>query len=155
MTNDANFAYRETDAMTTDPVGLVVVLYDMLLKDLREALAALVASDIERRAAAIRHSMLILQQLQGTLDMDRGGVVAQNLERFYNFTRAKLLEGQIKASSEIFEQQITFVDSIREAWRIVRAEQLADNSAPSADEPVAIPGAILENNPASLVQWSA
>lgn len=155
MTNDANLAYRETDAMTTDPVGLVVVLYDMLLKDLREALAALVASDIERRAAAIRHSMLILQQLQGTLDVDRGGVVAQNLDRFYNFTRAKLLEGQIKASPEIFEQQITFVDSIREAWQIVRSEQLANNLAASPEEPAPIPGAILENDPASLAQWSA
>ncbi len=155
MTNDANFAYRETEALTTDPVGLVVVLYDMLLKDLREAILALASADIERRAAAVRHSLLVLQQLQGTLDMAHGGVVAANLERFYNFTRAKLLEGQIKSSPEIFEQQLTFVASIRDAWRQVRSEQMAQpESSPSVEAPAVAP-AILEADLAPTAQWSA
>lgn len=151
MTNDANFAYRESEALTTDPLGLVVVLYDMLLKDIREAASALTAADIERRAAAIRHGLLVLQQLQSTLDMERGGVVAQNLDRFYNYIRAKLLEGQIKCSCEIFQQQITFVASIRDAWRQVRSEQI---DASTSDESVA-PGPLLEPESSSLAQWSA
>ncbi len=155
MTNDANVAYRQTEALTADPVGLVVILYDLLLKDLREAVLALAASDVERRASAIRHSLLVLQQLQGTLDMEHGGPVATNLEQFYNFTRAKLLEGQIKASSEIFEQQITFVVSIREAWQQRRSEQLAISVPSGKEESPAITGAILEGDPASAAQWSA
>jgi flagellar secretion chaperone FliS len=155
MTNDANFAYRESEALTTDPVGLVVVLYDMLLKDIREAVSALSAADIERRAAAIRHGLLVLQQLQSTLDMKQGGVVAQNLDRFYNYIRAKLLEAQIKSSSEILEQQVTFVASIRDAWRQVRSEQMGIRTpADTTDESVA-PVSILEGEPSSLAQWSA
>lgn len=155
MTNDANFAYRETEALTTDPVGLVVVLYDMLLKDLREAVLALAAGEIERRATAIRHGLLVLQQLQSTLDMEHGGVVATNLEQFYNFLRAKLLEGQIRASAEIFEQQITFVTSIREAWQQVRSDQLAASSPSDQNATLSVPGALLEGEPASATQWSA
>jgi flagellar protein FliS len=155
MINDANLIYRENEAVTADPVGLVVILYDVLLKDLREAVSALTAGDIERRAVAVRHSMLVLQQLQSTLDMEGGGVVAANLEQFYNFTRAKLLEGQIKASSEIFEQQITFVSSIREAWQQVRRDQL-DLAATAASETTPeISGAVLEAERASMAQWSA
>ena len=155
MTNDANFAYRETDALTADPVGLVVILYDLLLKDLREAVLALAAGDVERRATAIRHSLLVLQQLQGTLDMEHGGIVATNLEQFYNFTRAKLLEGQIKASSDIFEQQITFVASIREAWQQVRSDQLTASVRSAKEESPAVPGSILEGESAPAAQWSA
>jgi flagellar secretion chaperone FliS len=154
MTNDANFAYRETEVLTTDPVGLVVLLYDMLLKDLRAAIVALAAADIDRRAAAIRHCMLVLQELQGTLDMEEGGVVATNLENFYNFTRAKLLEGQIKGSAEIFEQQITFVSSIRDAWKQVRADQLQQEKAP-ATETTTVPPPVFEAEALSAAQWSA
>src|SRR3569833_2099180 len=124
VTEDATLAYRESE-LTTDPVGLVVVLYDILLRDLRTAIACLDRSDIEQRTEAVRHAMLVLQQLQGTLDFECGGVVAENLDRYYDFTRAKLLEGQIKQSREIFDQQIALVGSIREAWLQVQRDQQA------------------------------
>ncbi len=151
MPDNVNFAYRESEALTEDPVGLVVVLYDMLLKDLHDAITALSCSDIERRAAAIRHSMLVLQQLQSTLDMENGGIVAANLARFYNFTRAKLLEGQIKASAEIFEQQVLLVGSIRDAWEQIRAEQSPDPSVPETTMAPLPP----VDAAASANQWSA
>jgi flagellar protein FliS len=154
MTNDANLAYRENEVLTTDPVGLVVLLYEMLLKDLREAVAALAEGDIDRRSTGVRHGLLVLQQLQGTLDMEKGGVVASNLERFYNFTRAKLLEGQIKGSSEIFKQQIVFVTSIRDAWKQVRSEQLMQPDTSAAENAPVAP-AILETEPVAAAQWSA
>lgn len=155
MKNEANLAYRETGALTTDPVGLVVVLYDMLLKDIRDAISALASSDIQRRAEAIRHSMLVLQQLQGTLDMEKGGVVATNLDRFYNFIRAKLLEGQIKVSSEIFRQQAIFVMSIRDAWEQVRTEQLRATEPEPHEDAAPIAVSILSPESAASAEWSA
>lgn len=146
MKNEANLAYRETEALITDPVRLVVMLYNMLLKDVSDAVAALAGGDIERRAAAIRHAMLVLQELQSSLNLERGGVVARNLERFYNFIRAKLLEGQIKASAEIFEQQITLVSSIRDAWLQVSTEGAT---------PEPLPGAMIATEPSGASQWSA
>jgi flagellar protein FliS len=154
MNNEATLAYRQNEITTTDGVGLVLVLYDMLLRDLRTAITALEAADIEARAAAIRHSLLVLQQLQGTLDMDRGGVVAQNLDRFYNFIRAKLLDGQIKASAAIFREQVTFVASIREAWEQVRQDQLSSNMSQEA-EVVLAPPPVSDITGAGAAQWSA
>lgn len=154
MMNDANFAYRQSEALTSDPVGLVVVLYDILLQDLHHAVAALAEGDIETRTRSLQHSMLVLGQLQGTLDFEKGGVVAENLDRFYNFIRAKLLEGQIKASSEILEQQITFVSSIRDAWRQVRIEQAAAAS-PAAPEAMSIVAGASPDEASSAAQWSA
>ena len=156
INNEAGSAYRQTEALTTDPVGLVVVLYDMLLKDLREAVQALAENNIEQRAACVRHSILVLQQLQSTLDMGRGGTVAQNLERFYNFTRAKLLEAQIKASAETFAQQITFVSSIRDAWQQVRQQQeaLAEAALTQATNETEA-GAVAESSGLPMEQWSA
>ena len=153
MTENPDLAHRTNDALVSDPVGLVVVLYDMLLRDLHDAVASLANGDIERRTNAVRHTLLVLQELQGTLDFKQGGVVAENLDRFYNFIRAKLLEGQIKASAEIFEQHITFVRSIREAWQQVRKDQL--NEQAKIDETNStVPGPLLEAE-LMTAQWSA
>lgn len=123
LTQDADYAYRASGALSNDPLVLVVTLYDMLLKDVHEALTALRDGEIERRANAMRHSFLVLQQLQTHLDMDRGGIVAANLNRFYDYIRAKLLEAQIKADPKIFEQQRIFIVSIRDAWEQLRNQQ--------------------------------
>lgn len=153
---EAASAYRENEVLTTDRVGLVVVLYDLLLRDIREAVASLSEGNHERRAAAVSHCMLVLQQLQGTLDMEQGGVVAANLERFYNFTRAKLLEAQIKMSAEMFQQQIVFISSVREAWQQVRAEQREPAAPPQEENALsATPPGLLTPDEAGAAHWSA
>jgi DNA-binding response OmpR family regulator len=76
-------------------------------------------------------------------------------ERFYNFTRAKLLEGQIRASGEIFEQQITFVASIRDAWQEIRNQELSALQPATDAEAPAVPAAILEGESGAASQWRA
>jgi len=100
-------------------VQLVVLLYEQAAKDVREALKALRAGDIERRTFEIDHALLVVGQLQGTLDMERGGEVAKNLELFYNMVRARLLQAQIQASAEILEEQMNLLLSLRETWQEV------------------------------------
>lgn len=155
MMPDANLSYRYNEVLTADPVGLVVLLYDILLRDLREAIAALTADAIERRAAAVRHSMLVLQQLQSTLDRERGGNVARNLDNFYDFTRAKLLEAQIKASPAMFEEQITFISSIREAWLAVQAAEREAAKEQVIPDAIEVSGKVLAAETGAAAHWSA
>src|SRR5208337_5621980 len=91
-------------------------LFDAAIEDMRRALSAIQASDVEERANAVRHAMLILQQLQGTLDFERGGQVAKQFEQFYNLIRAKLLESQLRNSPELMGQQIQFMSEVRDCW---------------------------------------
>ncbi len=119
MNLDARTAYRQGLVGTENPVQLVVLLYEQAAKDVREALKALRAGDIERRTFEIDHALLVVGQLQGTLDMERGGEVAKNLERFYTMVRARLLQAQIQASAEILEEQMNLLLSLRETWQEV------------------------------------
>jgi hypothetical protein len=67
-----------------------------------------------------------------------------------------LLEGQIKASSEIFEQQRIFVRSIRDAWKQVRAEQLAESEQAPLPQPLqALTPPPAADATAAANQWSA
>lgn len=130
MTFDARTAYHQGAASGSSPIGLVVLLYEQAAKDLREALKALRTGDIERRTFEINHALLVVGQLQATLDMDRGGEVAVSLDRFYNQVRNRLLQAQIQASSAILEEQINLLLSLRETWQEVERRTLEVNFPP-------------------------
>jgi flagellar protein FliS len=96
------------------------LLYDAAIADMRLALAAMQKSDIESRASKIGHALLVLQQLQGTLDFERGGDAARQFEQFYNLTRAKVLEAQMRGSTDLMQQQIRSMSEVRDCWMEAR-----------------------------------
>ncbi len=112
----AKLAYRESAVRGATPIELVVILFDAAIEDMRRAAGLTGAGDSEQRAVAIRHAMLILQQLQGTLDFEKGGAVARQFEQFYNLIRAKLLEAQLRNSPELMEQPVRFMSEVRDCW---------------------------------------
>jgi flagellar secretion chaperone FliS len=119
---DARSSYRETAVRGASPVRLVVCLYEQAISDLRRAAVALEQGDIERRTRDINHALLVIGQLQGTLDIGRGGTVARNLAKFYNLLRAGLVEAQAKQSRQILEQQIAVLALVHEAWQQVERD---------------------------------
>jgi flagellar protein FliS len=122
---DALQAYREAALADDDPVHLIVLLHDQLLRDLHRALDAFEKKDIPRRANEIDHALLVLGQLQGTLNLESGGEVALNLETFYNLTRDNLLRAVIEGSPALIEKQSQHIVGLREAWLEVRRQQPA------------------------------
>jgi len=108
--------YREAAVRGASPVGLVLLLYEQAIEDVRRALAAFGRGDIEARTREINHAILVIGHLQASLDKDQGGVVALNLERFYDQVRAALVQAQCQQSAAILEQQISHLMLVREAW---------------------------------------
>jgi flagellar secretion chaperone FliS len=144
---DARSSYREATVRGASPVRLVICLYEQAIEDLRQAVLALEKGDIEARTRGINHALMVIAQLQGSLDMERGGEVAINLARFYGLLRAGLIEAQMKQSGRILQQQISQLALVHEAWleveRIVGTPRPTDAaSAPyKPDIPQEIPGA--------------
>ena len=114
---DVRRIYQDTAVRGATPIELVIVLYDSAIEDMRRALTAMKDSDIERRATEISHALLVLQQLQGTLDFEHGGSAARQFEQFYNVVRAKLLEAQMRGSRELMQQQIRYMSEVRDCWQ--------------------------------------
>ena len=72
----------------------------------------------------------MLQQLQGTLDFEHGGSAARQFEQFYNLTRAKVLEAQMRSSPDLMQQQIRSMSEVRDCW--MEARRLLQAEAPAA-----------------------
>lgn len=127
---DAKLSYREAAVRGAGPIRLVICLYEQAIEDLRRAVIALEKGDIATRTNEINHAIKVIGQLQGSLDMERGGEVSRNLERFYNTLRSGLTEAQIKQSAKLLEQQISQLAIVHEAW--LEVERATFPSAPPA-----------------------
>jgi flagellar secretion chaperone FliS len=117
--SQTELTYLRASAQNATAVGLVIILYDLLIHDLEQAIAALADRDIERRAAEIKHALLVLQQLDGSLDRENGAEAAKHFSSFYSALRSKIFEAHLKASPEILRKQIDLVLDVRQAWQQV------------------------------------
>ena len=149
-TDEARRQYQDSAVQGATPIELVVLLFDSAIDDMRRALTAMRGGDIEARSVQIGHAMMVLQQLQGTLDFERGGEAARQFEQFYNLVRAKLLEAQIRGSSDLMVQQIGSMAEVRNCW--VEAKRLLQ-PPPAASFQQVVPAPTAERGAAG--EWNA
>jgi flagellar secretion chaperone FliS len=133
---DAIQAYRESEITGDNPVHLVVLLYDQLLRDLRHALDAFEQRDIPRRCRELDHALVVIAQLQGSLNLQDGGDVAQILDRFYGLLRDDLLRASIGDSPALIEKRWRNILSVREAWLEVERQQNTPAPKPATSHAV-------------------
>jgi flagellar protein FliS len=117
--NNVAQTYTQLSVEGASPVGLVVALYDNTLRSLHRARRAIEANDIEGRTQHLNHVLSIIAHLQGTLDFEQGGEVAEALLRFYTYARARILEASITNSKEKLTDLASHFSSLRQAWQTV------------------------------------
>jgi flagellar secretion chaperone FliS len=153
--SQTELTYMRTAAQTATPAGLVIILYDLLVHDLEQALAAFAGRDIERRTAEIKHAFLVLQQLEGSLNMEKGGEAAKTLSRFYSALRRNIFQAQLKADPDILRKQIDLVLDVRQAWQGVDKPNLESSTKPAASGPAAAAAAGAGAGEATSSNWTA
>ncbi|HZP63364.1 MAG TPA: flagellar export chaperone FliS [Terriglobales bacterium] len=126
---DARNSYRESVVRGATPVRLVILLYEQIIADLRDAAKAVEVNDAEKRTNRINHAILVIGHLENKLNHQAGRDVARNLERFYDMSRRKLLEAQFERSKETIDEQISFYLELREAWVQVERDETGHSAA--------------------------
>ena len=135
--------YQQASARGASPVGLIVSLYDTILRDLRRALAAHQAGNIETRVFELNHALTVIAHLQSILDRERSPEAAGRFHRFYEVTRALLLEASVAPSSHAFQKLLDLYTPVRQAW-----QQLDQTSPTSTTSP--LPASTDKNPPQSV-----
>lgn len=109
-------AYQQSSAQGASPIGLVLSLYDTILRDFRRADAAMNKGDVETRVFELNHALVVIAHLQSVLDFERGADAAKRLNSFYEITRGMILAVNVDASRETLQKLIEMYASTRQAW---------------------------------------
>ncbi len=127
--NDSAFAYHQSTAFGASALGQVIALYDTILRDFHRATVAIAAGQIEKRVNALNHALIVVGELQGVLDYERGGHAARNLSDFYTVARGLILQTSMNGAREKLQELIGMFTRIRAAW--AKAERNTGPSEPT------------------------
>src|SRR5258708_29341661 len=86
--------------------------------------------DVDGGGAAVKKAIDILMYLQARLRPDVGGSVTASLADFYSTMFTLTLEASHLESKEQFQEVISFVRNVREAWVVVARDPEAGRVLP-------------------------
>ncbi len=137
--NRTQVAYQEAPVRNANAIELVIMLYDILARDLHGAIEAIEAGNIEARTTKLKHGFLALQQLEGSLPMEEGGDLAAGMSRFYSMLRSQMMKAQIQQDPAILRELIQLLFSVREAWVELNNRQAATPEVTTAQASTSAP----------------
>jgi flagellar secretion chaperone FliS len=124
---DSELQYRRAALHDVSPIGAVLLLYDQLVKDIRKAKAAMCEMRPEACANELKHALLVIQQLEGSLNRDTGEAFVPWLLRFYTLIRLNIIDAQVQRSPEKLDEQVKLILDVRSAWQEVEARNISAN----------------------------
>jgi flagellar protein FliS len=113
-------SYRRIATQTAPPGQLVLMLFDGALLALDRAVLGFKHTDVGERNAAIhnnlQHAVDIIRELNGSLDLEAGGQLANTLRNLYGFFERRLLESNLKKSRKGIDEVLPMLKQLRDAW---------------------------------------
>lgn len=121
----------KANSVNTSPQQLVVMCYDGIIRFLTQARKCIEQKDIEGRVKHLNKALAVIDELQSSLDFARGGEVAKNLDRCYDYFNNQLMQVGMNDDVNTLDHVVKLVKELRYAWAKV-AEDAA--KAPVANQ---------------------
>lgn len=113
MLNNATQSYRQAQVNTIGRADITLMLYDGLLRFLDLAADKMEQHKIQEKGNYISRALDIINELDSTLNMEKGGEVSKGLHNLYILTNKNLLMANLK-------NDISILKSVRSNMQVVR-----------------------------------
>lgn len=123
--------YLQTQVSTTTQGDLVIMLYDAALKFLHQAKERIAEKNYAQKGILISKALDILSELQGSLNVHKGGELAERLQKLYFFCSSRLLTANLKMDVTKIDEVVGILTGLREAF--VEANAMVTTKAVPAE----------------------
>lgn len=131
-------AYRAVSAhgavADADPHALVLTLLDAVLARLVAARACIERRETRRKASLLHSGVVLIAELRGSLNLQNGGPLAQNLSDLYDYMARRLIHANLNSDAAAVAEVQSLLGEIRSAWAAIgpQVRQQADPAASAA-----------------------
>ena len=128
MSNYGNYqnAYKKASVNTLDQTKLIIMLYDGAIKNASFAVEHMKSGQIEKVHDCLIKTKNIVTELMATLNMDRGGDIAKNLQSLYSYMFSQLIEANMNKKTEPVVVVIDLLKELRAAWTQINSKKKND-----------------------------
>jgi flagellar protein FliS len=123
------------EILSASPLECVVKLYEGAIQFLRRAESAAREGDITQRFEASQRAARIIEHLADTLDLKRGGEVAEKLDAIYKAALHRLVHVNTRNDPQAARDVIALLEPLSRSWGELSAQQ-AQNAARRAGRPL-------------------
>ncbi|KAF2958038.1 flagellar protein FliS [Thermotoga sp. Ku-13t] len=109
--------YLENAVLTASPAKLIEMLYEKSVELLKEAREFIEKEYFLEANERIKRVQDILIELNASLDMEKGGQIAQSLRSLYLYMYRTLVEANIKKDLKKLDEILGYFQELLEAWR--------------------------------------
>jgi flagellar protein FliS len=108
----------ESEVLGADPHRLIVLLFDGVDSALQQAQIRLAENDYKGKSDSIQKAVnIILSGLSASLDIERGGELANNLKALYDYMVSRLVHANIHKDAAAIREVQGLIGEIGGAWR--------------------------------------
>ncbi|WP_432467963.1 flagellar export chaperone FliS [Agarivorans sp. Z349TD_8] len=101
---------------TADPHGVTQILMQTALENLAVAKGCLERNDMANKGKSIGKATSIIASLKDSLDHERGGEIAANLDNLYAYMLELLSEASVSNKAELVADVMDIFLPIKSAW---------------------------------------
>lgn len=131
--NAVTSTYRKLDVATdvaeASPKALIELLFEGARAKLQRARGCIVHKDIVGRSEALSKASEIIDGLRNSLDLERGGDLAANLDELYTYMIQRLFRANVDNDEAAVIEVMSLLATVGEAWAALDDEV---NPAPTA-----------------------
>jgi flagellar protein FliS len=106
-----------TGVATADNIQLIQMLFDGLTESLAAAKGHIQNNAIEEKSKSLSRAGRIVVGLQGALDFERGGELAQNLNELYAYVTRRLFHVNAYNDLAVLAEVQSLIHDIAQAWQ--------------------------------------
>ncbi len=117
MTGNPYISYKKTHVETADKGTLLLMLYDGAVRFLVEGKKQMEEGNYSEAFRALGRSDRIVKELIASLDVEKGGELAANLFRLYEFVLWKIFLAERERKTSHIDEALHIIEELRAAWK--------------------------------------
>lgn len=106
----------------SSPHQLIQMLYDGLIARLAAAKGYMQRGQFAEKGVSLGKALAILAALRGWLDKEKGGEIAENLDRLYDYMERRLMQGHRDNDVTALDEVAGLLREIKQGWDAIRPE---------------------------------
>ena len=115
----AHGAYKQGLVTAAAPLRIVVLLYEGAIRFARQAQERF--DDPAVRGTALGRTHRIVSELLASLDHERGGEIANNLDGLYNYLLDSITKANVDLDRKSLKSVVKVLETLLSAWRRIEA----------------------------------
>ena len=119
----------ETGVSSADPHALILMLFEGAQLAITHAKRHMASGEIAAKGMALSKAIMIIEDgLRTSLDLERGGRIAQNLRDLYEYMSRRLLLAGAQNNPAMLDEVYRLLGELKSAWASIKTPAAAGNA---------------------------